>query len=49
MAEFVDEWFAFSKHNLIYNGEFFRIDSHDLPNIGDDDLVRTLTIDIFSL
>ena len=47
MAEFVDEWFTFSKQNLTYNGEFFGIDSHDLPTIGDDDLSQTLTVDIF--
>ena len=42
--------FTISKHNLIYNGEFYGIDSHDMPTIGDDDLVRTLTGDIvFSL
>ena len=50
MAEFVDEWFTFSKLNLIYNGEFCGIESHDLPIIGDDSLVWTLTGDIvFSL
>ena len=50
MAEFVDEWFTFSKLNLIYNGEFCGIESHDLPTIGDDALVQTLTGNIvFSL
>ena len=49
VAEFVDEWFTFSKWNLIYNGEFCGIESHDLPTIGDDGLARTLIGDIFSL
>ena len=49
VAQFVDEWFTFSKQNIIYNGEFCGIE-HDLPTIGDDGLVRTLTGDIvFSL
>ena len=30
VAELVDGWFTFSKHNLIYNGEFYGIESHDL-------------------
>ena len=46
MAEFFDEWFTFSKQNLIYNGEFCGIESHDLPTIGDDGLMQTLTGDI---
>ena len=50
VAEFADEWFIFSKQNLIYNGEFCGIELHDLPTIDDDGLVRTLTSDIsFSL
>ena len=50
MAEFVDERFTFSKQNLIYNGEFCGIELHDLPTIGDDGSVWTLTGDIvFSL
>ena len=42
MGKFVDEWFTFSKQNLIYNSEFCGIESHDMPTIGDNDLVRTL-------
>ena len=50
VVEFVNEWFTFSKQNLIYNYEFCGIESHNLPTIGDDGLVRTLTGDIvFSL
>ena len=50
MAEFVDEWFTFSKKNFIYNGKFCGIELHGLPTISDDGLVRTLTGDIvFSL
>ena len=50
MAKFVDEWFIISKHNLIYNGEFCGIKSHDMTTTGDDGLVQTLTGDIvFSL
>ena len=43
VVDFVDEWFIFSKKKLIYNGEFCGIESHDMPIIGDDGLVRTLT------
>ena len=50
MVEFVNEWFTFSKKNLIYNGEFCGIESHNLPTIVDDGLVQTLTGNIvFSL
>ena len=50
MAKFVNECFTFSKHNLIYNGEFCGIELHDLPIIDDDGLVWPLTGDIvFSL
>ena len=40
---------TFSKQNLIYNGEFCGIESNDLPTIGEDGLVLTLTGDIVFL
>ena len=39
MVKFVDEWFTFSNQNLIYNGEFYGIESHDMPTISNDGLV----------
>ena len=39
VAEFVDEWFTISKQNLIYNGEFCGIESHDMPTTGKGGLV----------
>ena len=40
----------FQSKILIYNGEFCGIELHDMPLIGDDSFVRSLTSDIvFSL
>ena len=50
VVEFIDELFTFSKQNLIFNGEFCGIESHDMTTIGDVGLVQSLTSGfVFSL
>ena len=44
--DFVDEWFTLPKQEIIYSGNFCGIETHDMPTIGDDGLVRSLKGDI---
>ena len=45
-TDFVDEGFTFPKQEIIYFGNFFGIETHNMPTIGDDGLVRSLRGDI---
>ena len=45
-ADFVDEWFTFPKRENIYYDNFYGIDTHDMPTIDDDGLVRSPRGDI---
>ena len=45
-TDFVDEWFTFPKQEIIYFDNFCGIETHDMPTIGDDGLLRSLKGDI---
>ena len=45
-ADFVDEWFTLPKQEIIYSDKFCSIQTHGMPTIGDDGLVRSLRGDI---
>ena len=45
-TNFVDEWFTLPKQEIIYYGNFCGIETHDMPTIADDGLVRSLRGDI---
>ena len=46
LVVFVDEWFTFPKQEIIYSDNFCGIQTHGIPTIGDDRLVRSLKGDI---
>ena len=45
-TDFVDEWFTLPKQEIIYSSNFCGIETHGMPTIGDDGLVRNLRGDI---
>ena len=45
-AHFFDDWFTLPKQEIIYSRNFCGIETHDMPTIGDDGSVRSLSSDI---
>ena len=47
VANFVDGWYKFPKQEFIYSGSFCGIETHDMPSVDSDSVVRDLTGKIF--
>ena len=49
VADFVQDWYKFPMQELIYSGSFSGIETHDMPMVANDGLVRSITGEVFSL
>ncbi|RVW85967.1 hypothetical protein CK203_041475 [Vitis vinifera] len=47
VTDFVDDCYKYPMQELIYGGSFFGIESHDMPSVDDDGLVRSITREVF--
>ena len=47
VTNFVDDWYKYLMQELIYEGSFSGIETHDMPSVGDDGLVRSITGEVF--
>ena len=49
VVDFVQDWYKFPMQELIYLGSFSGIETHDMPMVANDGLVRSITGEVFSL
>ncbi|XP_034674228.1 uncharacterized protein LOC117905411 [Vitis riparia] len=47
VVDFVQDWYKFPMQELIYSGSFSGIETHDMPMVGNDGLVRSITGEVF--
>ncbi|RVW81779.1 hypothetical protein CK203_049535 [Vitis vinifera] len=47
VADFVQDWYKFPMQELIYLGSFFGIETHDMPFVDNDGLVRSIIGEFF--
>ena len=47
VVDFVQDWYKFPIQELIYSGSFSGIETHDMPTVDSDGLVRSITGDVF--
>ena len=47
VVDFVDDWYKFPKQKLIYSSSFCGIETHDMPSVDSDGVVRGLTGKVF--
>ncbi|RVW20025.1 hypothetical protein CK203_113603 [Vitis vinifera] len=47
VVDFVQDWYKFPMQELIYSGSFSGIETHDMPMVANDGLVRSITGEVF--
>ncbi|RVW82818.1 hypothetical protein CK203_051180 [Vitis vinifera] len=47
VVDFVQDWYKFPMQELIYLGSFSGIETHDMPMVSNDGLVRSITGEVF--
>ncbi|RVW76561.1 hypothetical protein CK203_048675 [Vitis vinifera] len=47
VTDFVDDCYKYPMQELIYGGSFSSIETHDMPSVDDDVLVRSITGEVF--
>ncbi|RVW81075.1 hypothetical protein CK203_045361 [Vitis vinifera] len=47
VTDFVDDCYKYPMQELIYGGSFSGIETHDMPTVDDDGLVRSITGEVF--
>ena len=47
VTNFVDDCYKYPMQELIYGGSFSSIETHDMPSVDDDGLVRSITGEVF--
>ena len=47
VTNFVDDYYKYLMQELIYGGSFSGIETHDMPSVDDESLVRSITREVF--
>ena len=47
VTDFVDDCYKYPMQELIYGGSFSSIETHDMPSVDDDGLIRSTTGEVF--
>ena len=47
VTDFVDDWYKYPMQELIYEGSFSGIETHNMPSVDDNGLVRSITGEVF--
>ena len=47
VTDFVDDWYKYPIQELIYEGSFSGIETHNMPSVDDNGLVRSITGEVF--
>ncbi|XP_034703491.1 uncharacterized protein LOC117927878 [Vitis riparia] len=47
VVDFVQDWYKFPMQELIYSGSLSGIETHDMPMVANDGLVRSITGEVF--